>query len=144
MFGSEEYPEYANSSFNDVFGFFLSGPGIAGIFTNNARNIATLPETNQFVSINNVNHINNSQFYINNSGGLTIQYDGFTTVLKANATVIPGETYHIKLAIADVSDNIYDSGVCIKAGSFSSPLPELSVAYSHIDNIQTMGYGNES
>ena len=38
VFASEEYPEYVGSQYNDVFAFFISGPGIAGI-----QNMATLP-----------------------------------------------------------------------------------------------------
>ena len=39
VFGSEEYPEFV-FSFNDLFAFFISGPGIIG-----TPNIATLPFT---------------------------------------------------------------------------------------------------
>src|SRR5690606_25099984 len=38
------------------------------------------------------------------------------------AEVICGETYHIKLAIADASDSSLDSGVIIEAASFQSNL----------------------
>ena len=48
IFGSEEYIEYAETQFNDVFAFFISGPGV-GV----NQNIATLP-SGQPVAINNV------------------------------------------------------------------------------------------
>ena len=62
VFGSEEYCEYVNSNFNDVFGFFISGPG----FTGN-QNIALIPSTSTPVTINNVNHLSNSTYYVNNN-----------------------------------------------------------------------------
>ena len=126
IFGSEEYPEFAppnNSSYNDVFGFFISGPGIAG-----NQNIARLPN-GSIVSINNVNQITNSSYYNDNGDGNTapynssplyIQYDGFTDLLTASSKVECGETYHLVLAIADVGDGIYDSGIFLEANSLSS------------------------
>lgn len=134
VFGSEEYPEFVNSGFNDAFGFFLSGPGINGPFTGNAINIALIPGTTTPVTINNVNNGSNDcplggpngpcmncAYYVNNCGGMTVQYDGFTTVLTAIAApLICGDTFHIKIAIADVGDASWDSGVFLKAGSFSS------------------------
>ncbi len=146
VFGSEEYPEYANSTFNDVFGFFISGPGIYGNFSNNATNIALLRHTLPpvYVSINNINNgkqntgpCKNCEYYVNNGTGTTpaanpyIQYDGFTTVLTARSTVTPCETYHIKLAIADVGDGSYDSGVFLEANSFSSVGLGANVAFTH-------------
>ncbi|MCC6838699.1 MAG: choice-of-anchor L domain-containing protein [Flavobacteriales bacterium] len=128
VFASEEYLEFVNS-INDVFGFFLSGPGITGPYSNNAANIALIPGTTMPVSINNVNNNVNSAYYIVNGDGTNapynsnpqyIQYDGLTTVLTANANVICGETYHIKIAISDISDGILDSGVFLEAGSFQS------------------------
>ena len=139
VFASEEYCDFTGSTFNDVFGFFISGPGIAGPFTGGAENIAVLPGTTTPVSINNVNHINNPGFYQGNipatSGQLTdpdcaghptaagasvndCQFDAYTTVLTATAVVQPCQTYHIKLAIADVGDGIYDSAVFLAANSF--------------------------
>ncbi|WP_298391692.1 choice-of-anchor L domain-containing protein, partial [Flavobacterium sp.] len=126
VFGSEEYLEFVNGGFNDVFGFFLSGPGITGTFTGGAANIALVPSTTIPISIDNVNDVLNPTYYVNNGAGVTpginttIQYDGFTTVIAATATVQCGQTYHIKLAIANVGDNSLDSAVFLQAQSFNT------------------------
>lgn len=128
IFGSEEYPEFAppnSSAFNDVFGFLLSGPGIAGGmgFTNNAVNIAIIPVATQ-VSINNVNPATNAAYYADNTGGAahgtTVQYDGTTIRLTATRTITCGVIYHIKMCICNVGDQAYDSGVFLESNSFSS------------------------
>ncbi len=50
QFGSDEYPDYVGTTFNDVFGFFVSGPGITG-----TQNIARVPGTDNPVAVNTVN-----------------------------------------------------------------------------------------
>jgi len=137
VFASDEYPEYANSSFYDVFGFFISGPNPAGgNYTN--KNMAIVPGTlNTPVSINNINNgtsntgpcVNCSK-YVDNNGGLTIQYDGMTVVMTAWTTVIPCSTYHFKAAVGDVSDHVYDSGVFLEANSFISTAVQISAKFA--------------
>lgn len=131
VFGSEEYMEYVGggSNINDGFGFFISGPGISGPFTNGAMNIALIPGTSLPVTMNNLNLFNNSAYYFDNGNGLgsgtapdgtTVQYDGFSVPLTATAIVQCGQTYHIKLAVADGFDHVIDSGVFLEEGSFAS------------------------
>lgn len=111
-FASEEYLEWVGSPFNDVFGFFISGPNI-GVDVN----IAIVPGTNDPVAINSVNPGQNSQYFYNNivPQGQNIQYDGFTIGLSAVVgDLIPCETYHLKLIIADGSDRLYDSAVFVE------------------------------
>jgi gliding motility-associated-like protein len=115
VFASEEYQEWVGSQYNDVFGFFISGPGItgdpgAGIF----KNIALLPNSTTPVTINNVNQNSNTQYYQNNNNGTSVEYDGFTRGLKAISRVTPCQSYHLKLVVADVSDKLWDSGVFIE------------------------------
>ncbi len=133
VFASEEYCEFVGSTFNDVFGFFVSGPGINGTFDNNAINVAKLALTNEDVSINNVNHLSNENFYIDNVTNLDaencmitsspaaedlIEYDGYTVALTASFQVIPCQTYHIRLIIGDVGDANLDSAVFLETNSF--------------------------
>lgn len=114
LFGSEEYPEYVGSPFNDVFAFFISGPGITGL-----TNIAMVPGSPDAVAINNVNAETNSAYYVAyaDQNGADISFDGVTTLLPAEFTATPGETYHIKIAVTDMADAIFDSGVLIGIGS---------------------------
>jgi hypothetical protein len=141
IFGSNEYPSYTCSSFNDVFGFFVSGPGISGPFTNSAVNIAVIPNTNIPVGVNTVNSgvaslggstqncldanpnfVQDSIYFVNNNPMLPddIGFPGVTVTMYANIILQPGETYHIKLAVADVSDTALDSGVFLEGASFSA------------------------
>ncbi|MFO7790836.1 MAG: choice-of-anchor L domain-containing protein, partial [Bacteroidales bacterium] len=138
IFGSEEFPEYANSSFNDVFGFFISGPGINGPYSNNAENIAVLPNGDA-VTIDNL--YNTGTWYNGPTGGSgatgdaynhVIEYDGASVNLTAEAIVTACETYHIKLAIGDAGDSAFDSGVFIEAGSFTSGVQINAVSHSDV------------
>jgi hypothetical protein len=133
VFASEEYPDFV-CDYNDGFGFFLSGPGIHGPFTNGAVNIAVLPGTSTPVTIDNVNNGRgnngdpddpncppvNPEYYIDNSEGQSVAFNGMTVILPINALVTPEVTYHIKLVIGDAIDTVYDSGIFLQANSFRS------------------------
>ena len=137
VFGSEEYPQYNCTEYNDVFAFFVSGPGITG-----KKNIALVPGTNIPVAINSVNSgivdpldgtggdhaicggmgpgspfVN---YYVNNLTGQYIGFNGFTKVMVASQKVQPCQVYHLKLVIADGMDRLFDSGVFLEAKSLKS------------------------
>ncbi|MFT4678474.1 MAG: gliding motility-associated-like protein [Flavobacteriales bacterium] len=132
MFASEEYLEWVGSSFNDVFGFFITADNIG-----TDVNIALIPNTTTPVAINTVNHIDNSEYFYDNQDplGLTAQYDGFTQGLRAEVgNLIPCDTIHLKLIIADGSDRIYDSGVFISRIE-SNPISLLTSTAGGIDDM---------
>lgn len=123
-FGSEEYPEYVCTNFNDIFAFFVEGPGYSG-----KTNIALVPGDTLPVAINNVNNGGGSfgtpcgpshpEFYVpyDTLMGQHVAYDGLTTTLPAKFAVQPGETYHVKIALADAGDGVFDSGVFLSINS---------------------------
>jgi len=142
IFGSDEYLQWVNSQFNDVFAFFLSGPGITGpyaspaAFPGGAVNIAIVPESNPAlpITISSVNNVLNSDYYVDNGPGLIpINLNGFTVKIAAQYDLTCGETYHIRLAIANGSDQALKSDVIIEAGSFTTGTDNAGISSSVID-----------
>lgn len=146
VFASDEYIEFSEvggpNGINDGFAFFITGNNpTGGVY--NKHNFALVPNTNLPVTINNINCALNSQYYIcndqNSVGGFgnvtcsnmsgcptdntstSVEYDGFTVPLTATVAVIPNQSYHIKLVIADGADHILDSGIFLKKGTSSCP-----------------------
>jgi len=145
VFGSEEYSEWVNATFNDFFRFEVTGPNPSGD-DYEEYNIAIVPGSNPplEVSINNVNNgyspsgviptgpCTNCEYYHDNSFGLTLEYDGITTVFSAWVLVIPGEEYHYLIGVTDVGDALYDSGVFLEGYSFKSPGPAEFFAFDFL------------
>lgn len=228
VFGSEEYQEFVNSNFNDIFAFLVEGPGLPQgdsiyvaadtvviynqdscytcidtflvfadtfcyfdsllmadtcifyadtlyewcyfdpncpgaydtivypgywYYSPGGVNIAKIPGTNLPVTINTLNQYLNTQFFVDNQGGQSIQYDAFTVPLSATVAVQPGQTYHVRIAIADAGDHIFDSGVFLGIQSLGgksylnvvsdfTPQPE-SVGSKTIDFVNQSFWGTQ-
>jgi hypothetical protein len=125
VFASEEYNEWVNSEFNDVFAFYINGNNCA-LVSGQPVSINTINNGNPYGTIPN----SNPQLYINNdvaSGApLNTEMDGLTKVLSCLSFVNPGVPNHVKLAIADTSDYQFDSNVFLQTSSFISELPPRS------------------
>ena len=160
VFSSEEYPNFVCSQYNDAFGFFISGPGIDGPYSDNAENIAIIPGTDLPVSINTVNDGNPAtpgneegcpEGGLDNSEYFTVNYNmpspatamnGFTVTLEARADVECGEMYHLKMAICNVSDGALDSGVFLESGSFGA-IPIVDIGLDSPTDSSLVGEGCE-
>jgi gliding motility-associated-like protein len=157
IFSSSEYNGFTCSNYNDVFGFFISGPGINGPYSNNSINIARVPGTNNVpVSISTVNSgtasnpaneylcaqadpnwQSNSNYFTTsfnpifaNTSQPINSFNGSTVLLTANSTLNCSDTFHIKLAISHVGDMSLESGVFLEANSFSSNVIDISIETS--------------
>ena len=148
IFASEEYCEYVGSSFVDPFAFLLTGFDPVTVMMS-TKNVSIIPGSITAsnpngipVSINNVNHgfhsggnapgsnPSNSEYFIcNASNSDGVQYDGYTVALSAGAPIFGCQTYHIKMAVCNFADLVYDSGIFLEEGSFHSSGIELESSW---------------
>ena len=128
LFASNEYGEWQCVS-SDVFAFLLTN-----LETGETENIAVIPGTNTPVSVRNIknnaynpscpsDNANLFQAYnVGNEENSTLNMRGYTTVMNASSTIIPGIPYKIRLVIADSNDSDFDSAIFLAAGSFDANL----------------------
>ncbi len=125
IFSSEQYlsnPSQNQCNFTDGFVFLLKEVGS----TNPYQNLAVIPGTTIPVKVNTVRGQGticppaNEEFF----GGFNgfdhpTNFNGQTKALIAQANVTAGTIYHIKLVVADQGNNLYDSAIFLKGGSFN-------------------------
>ncbi len=131
LFASEQYLTSGSQNqcnYTDGFAFLIKKAN-----TNEAyQNLALVPGTNTPVAVNTVRGpgglcepVNPQYFGSYNELEHPINYNGQTVVMTAQAEVELGELYHIKLVIADQGNNLYDSAVFLKGGSFGNGSRDL-------------------
>lgn len=127
IMASEEYNNFYECLYADSFAFLLRPAGSSEAYTN----LAVIPNTALPVSTMGIHpkikkgstagdegckSVNSKYFEGYNLGDTN--YGGRTVVLTAKANVVPGQTYEIKLVIADHVDENFDSAVFLEAYSF--------------------------
>ncbi|REC41430.1 MULTISPECIES: choice-of-anchor L domain-containing protein [Chryseobacterium] len=123
IFASEEYTsDFPCGVYSDGFALLLKKVGDPTY-----TNMAILPGTAGPVSVTNIvpsgngfscGPINEAYFGGMNTSNIETNFNGRTIPLTATATVIPGQTYHFKMVLADASDSGFDSAVFLQGGSF--------------------------
>lgn len=128
LFASEEYTGSFPCSFSDAFALLLR-PTAGGPYVNMA--VLPAPGTGP-VSVTNIHPQNSftgfdmgcgapnvSFFGGYNTANIETNFNGRTVPLQATATVVPGQSYHFKMVLADAIDSSYDSAVFLEGGSFN-------------------------
>lgn len=107
-FMTEEYPEYFNSGYSDAAAVYLNG--------------TLVPISNQDGGYFNIDSMENGAFLNNGDTGEALNYDttDFNAIKTGEITlnVVAGQTYDLKIVIADFGDDGYDSALMIGSGAF--------------------------
>jgi gliding motility-associated-like protein len=126
LFASEEYGNF-QCQFSDAFAFLLTNTA-----TGVTKNLAIVPSTNIPISVVTIRDFlynsscpsANAQYFGSYNGGsaaatAATNFSGQTKLMNASAVLIPNTTYHIKLVIADRSDESSDSAIFISSDTFN-------------------------
>lgn len=114
VFSSEEYPEYASGSYQDFVGVWING------------NQVEMSVGDGDIDPNNLNAGANQNLFIDNTADqYNTEMDGFTVTLTLTIPVNSGQVNSIRIGVADVQDNQYDSTLLIAGDSVQTALVAL-------------------
>ncbi|MDO8988393.1 MAG: choice-of-anchor L domain-containing protein [Sideroxyarcus sp.] len=136
IYGSDEYPEFAGTTFADGFAFVVDG-----------TNYATFSD-GSYASLSSV--ASNGNFNNNTAGGYGIEYDGFTSALQLVGLLDLSKTTHtLQIAVADTGDHAYDTGVFLASlsacttcggGGIISSVPEPETYAMLLVGLSMLGF----
>lgn len=174
QFASEEYPDYVCGTVNDIFGFFVSGGDLTGtsnLASAGGDNVAVNSVNNGRAGISSTPgepcELGNASLFVQNfvfddagtpgdttddfldtttNGPHHIMYNGFTTALRAYTILRPGITYHMKMAIADTQDSVFDSAVFVAPIQIFDLPPKSDIDFDGVDDFVNSApfFGNET
>jgi len=128
VFASNEYGQW-QCGFSDVFAFLLTDIG-AGTTTN----LAIIPGTTDPITVSTIRDNTHNggctsenanlfdTYNVTNPASSTLNMRGHTTMLNASSTLVPGNSYRIRLVIGDYKNQNFDSAVFIDTGSFTTEI----------------------
>jgi hypothetical protein len=115
VFSSEEYPEFQNSIYQDFVGVWINDTQV------------DLSIAGDDADPGNINSNSNQNLFLDNSGDdYNTEMDGLTVTLSLTMNVIPNQVNTIRIGIADVADNRYDSNLLIAADSIQTELVAIT------------------
>ena len=135
LLASNEYGDFQCFS-GDVLAFVLTD-----LTTGTNSNLAVVPGATTPVSVKNISdntynatcESQNAELFASyevENPNSTINMRGYTQVLNASATIVPGRRYKLRIVIGDSNDSTYDSAIFLSAGSFNTGVnlgPDLSL-----------------
>ena len=85
----------------------------------NGTECAYVPGSQTAVSAGTVNESSNADYYTANVSGhkpgqIPVEFNGYTSALPCQAAVTPGQTVHVRVAIADAQDGQLDSTILLR------------------------------
>ncbi|WP_299845956.1 Hint domain-containing protein [uncultured Roseovarius sp.] len=111
VFSSEEYPEFTNGQFQDFVGVWINGTQV------------DLAVGDGDIDPGNLNSGANGNLFIDNTADqFNTEMDGFTVTMTLTIPVNSGVVNSIRIGIADVADNRYDSTLLVAGDSVQTTL----------------------
>ena len=125
VFGTEEFLEYAGTSYNDSFELLLNGTNLARLTDGQAVTTNNLVPNSGYRPTDHPDYINNPS--VTGLAANIIKLDGYTKVLGFEGLLNKNQTNVLSIRLQDVGDGHLDTAVFIQGNvGTAEPVPDPS------------------